>query len=123
MSKYDELFLEGLKNILDNGIMVENERTGENCLTIPRLTFIYDESFVPITTVKQGYAYSAWAEILGYLRQYQWATEFKRAGANTWFANANNPVWQNNPNCEGENHVGKVYGAVLEKAYIKDFIF
>lgn len=120
MSKYDDIYLEGLSNILEYGNMIDNDRTGEKCLTVPRLSFTYDNSFVPLPTVKQGYAYPAWAEMLGYLRQYEWADDFDRIGAKTWYANSNSPKWQSNEFCEGTNHMGKVYGAVLEKDYVRN---
>ena len=101
---------------LEEGKMIYNKRTGENCLTIPEFDYKLEaDSPIPLLSVKQSFPVSAWAEMLGYLRRYQWANQFDKIGAKTWYGNANKTqAWLDNPNRLGENHIGQVYGAALE---------
>lgn len=114
MLKYEEQYLNLGKRILEEGVWVENERTGRKCLTIPEAEIkIYGEE-IPLLTTKQSYPVSALAEVLGYLRGYEWADQFDKIGAKTWYVNANETeAWLNNPNRLMENHIGKVYGAAI----------
>ncbi len=116
MSKYELDYLNLCQKVLDEGVWVHNERTGRDCLTIPEHTLYYDCSQPPpLLTTKRSFPVSAWAEILGYLRRYEWASEFSAIGTNTWKVNANETqAWLDNPNRLGEDHLGKVYGAALE---------
>ncbi|MBW2683591.1 MAG: thymidylate synthase, partial [Deltaproteobacteria bacterium] len=52
------------------------------------------------------------AEMLGYLRGYTNAADFRKIGCNTWNANANeNSVWLANPFRKGTDDMGRCYGA------------
>jgi len=121
----DKQFLELGKKIIEEGVWVNNERTGTKCLTVIGHTMTYDVGAgeVPLLNTKQSFPVSAVAEIIGYLRKYTNAQQFADIGAKTWFVNANETVaWLNNPNRKGENDMGKVYGAAqcegeLEKVY------
>ncbi|MCP4987970.1 MAG: hypothetical protein GY928_18535 [Colwellia sp.] len=105
-------FLNLGQKILDEGEWVENERTGVRCKTIIGHTMeIGDE--IPLLTTKQSFPVSAIAEIVGYLRGYTNAQDFANIQCPTWFVNANETqAWLDNPNREGEDDMGKVYGAV-----------
>lgn len=49
--------------------------------------------------------------MLGYLRGYDNAAQFRAIGCNTWNANANeNSTWLANPYRKGEDDMGRVYG-------------
>ena len=49
--------------------------------------------------------------MLGYLRGYNSAADFRELGTKTWDANANvNEAWLNNPVRKGEDDMGRVYG-------------
>ncbi len=102
------------KEIVDNGVMVYNKRTGVNCLTIPRWDFTFDvgNGPAPILTTRKINWQAAIAELLGYWRGYTSAADFRKLGTKTWDANANlNEAWLKNPHRTGEDDMGFVYGA------------
>lgn len=127
--KYNQDYRDLGHQILNEGVWVENQRTGTRCKTIIGATLKYDVGAgeVPLLSDKQSFPLSATAELLGYLRGYTNAGDFARIGSPTWFGNANeNEAWLNNPHRKGENDMGKVYGAIgrdfggidqLEKVY------
>ena len=100
------------KRILDEGVWVENKRTGVKCLTVINADLEYDVGageFPLLTTRKVPYK-GAIAELIGYLRGYTNAQQFADLGAPTWFANANeNEAWLNNPHRKGPNDMGLAY--------------
>ncbi|MGP1956973.1 MAG: thymidylate synthase [Arsenophonus sp. NC-PE1-MAG3] len=99
--------------IIDEGQWVENKRTGVRCLTIINADFEYHvaNNQFPLITTRKSFYKVAIAELLGYLRGYSNAAQFRDIGCNTWNANANeNQVWINNPNRKGEDDMGRVYG-------------
>ena len=99
--------------IFNEGAWVINERTGQRCLTVINADMEYDcsEGHIPMLTTKKTYWRSAIAEMLGYLRGYDNAEQFKAIGCNTWNANANdNKHWLDNPNRKGKGDMGRVYG-------------
>ncbi len=117
MIKYEQDYLSMCKHILEHGNMQYNKRTGTNCLTIPEYTLEYDVGAgeVPLLTTKQCFPISAVAEIIGYLRRYEWADQFADIGSKTWYDNANKTqAWLDNEHRLGDNHIGQVYGAALE---------
>lgn len=122
MLKYEKDYLDALQYILDEGKWIKNKRTGVDCLTVPFLDFTYNPEDIPLLTVKQCYPVSSWAERLGYWRAYDNAQQFADIGSPTWFKDANKPSWQNNPNCEGECHMGRVYGAATEPHEIPELL-
>jgi thymidylate synthase len=65
----------------------------------------------PILTTKRVAFYPCVAEMLGFLRGYDNATDFQDLGCNVWNANANeNEQWVNNPSRLGNNDLGRIYG-------------
>jgi len=99
--------------IINDGVWVENARTGQRCLTIINADLVYDmrEGVLPILTTKKVAWESAIAEFLGYLKGFQYAHQFRDLGCNTWNANANeNDAWLLNRYREGEDHMGRCYG-------------
>lgn len=106
-------YLDLCRRIITEGVWVENERTGKRCLTVINADFEYDcsEGKLPILTTKKSYWKPAIAEMLGYLRGYNSAAQFRELGCNTWNANANeNKAWLNNPWRIGEDDMGRCYG-------------
>lgn len=102
------------KRVINEGEWVENKRTGKRCLTIINADFEYDvsEGFLPVLTTKKLFWKQAIAEMLGYLRGYTSAAQFRAIGCNTWNANANeNKDWLKNPFRIGEDDMGRCYGA------------
>lgn len=112
------------KRILDEGVWLSNARTKQKTLAIVGATFEFDlsDGTVPVVTTKKLFWRSAIAEMLGYIRGYQSAAQFRTLGCNTWNANANeNEAWLNSPYRKGEDDMGLCYG-VIGRAFpgIKD---
>ncbi|WP_318418529.1 thymidylate synthase [Photobacterium leiognathi] len=101
------------QRIVDDGVWIENERTGKRCLTVINADLTYDvaNNQFPLITTRKSFWKAAIAELLGYLRGYDNAAQFRAIGCNTWNANANdNQSWLNNPHRKGEDDMGRVYG-------------
>lgn len=65
----------------------------------------------PLVTTRKSYWKAAIAELLGYLRGYDNAEQFRAIGCNTWNANANdNKAWLKNPYRKGKDTLGRIYG-------------
>ncbi|WGL98792.1 thymidylate synthase [Arsenophonus sp. aPb] len=106
-------YLDLCQRIIDEGQWIENKRTGVRCLTIINADLEYDvaNNQFPLITTRKSFYKAAIAELLGYLRGYSSAAQFRDIGCNTWNANANeNQAWLNNPNRKGEDDMGRVYG-------------
>ena len=109
------------QRIIDQGSWVENKRTGKRCLTVINADLNYDvgNNQFPLITTRKSYWKSAIAEILGYIRGYDNAADFRALGTKTWDANANeNEQWLNNPFRKGEDDMGRVYG-VQGRSWLK----
>ena len=106
-------YLELGRRIVDEGVWVANARTGKRCLTLINATLEYDvgAGLFPLVTTRKAYYKSAIAELLGYLRGYDSAAQFRAIGTKTWDANANdNQAWLANPHRKGVDDMGRVYG-------------
>lgn len=106
-------YLELCQRIIDEGQWVENKRTGVRCLTVINADLEYDvgNNQFPLITTRKSFYKAAIAELLGYLRGYDNAAQFREIGCNTWNANANkNQAWLDNPHRKGEDDMGRVYG-------------
>lgn len=122
MYNYEELYRDQIRTILSKGKWIYNERTGTRCLTIPRYVAEYqlDPKTPPLLNGRPSYPVSAVAEIIGYLRRYEWANQFASIGSNTWSVNANETqAWLDNKNRKGHNHVGQIYGAAVGEEHIR----
>ncbi|MEC7460323.1 MAG: thymidylate synthase, partial [Pseudomonadota bacterium] len=75
-------YLELCRRIVDEGVWIENERTGKRCLTVINADLSYDVggNKFPIITTRKSYWKAAIAELLGYLRGYGSAAEFRKLG-------------------------------------------
>lgn len=101
------------QRIINSGEWVYNARTDTRCLTVINADLEYDvgENEFPLLTTRKSYYKAAIAELLGYLRGYDNAAQFRAIGCNTWNANANeNAAWLANPHRRGEDDLGRVYG-------------
>ena len=108
-------YLDLCHRIANEGKWVSNERTGKRCLTVINADLTYDVSKgeFPLVTTRKSFWKSAIAEIIGYLRGYDNAADFRALGTKTWDANANqNEVWLNNSYRKGEDDMGLCYGAI-----------
>lgn len=106
-------YLELSKRIIEEGVWIANKRTGKRCLTIINADLSYNVggNEFPIITTRKSYWKAAIAELLGYLRGYDNAADFRKLGAKTWDANANeNSAWLANPARKGVDDMGRVYG-------------
>ncbi|MDN4503831.1 thymidylate synthase [Alteromonadaceae bacterium BrNp21-10] len=106
-------YLQLCQRIVDEGIWIENQRTGKRCLTVIDASLEYrtDRNEFPLITTRKSYWKSAIAEFIGYIRGYDNADDFRKLGTKTWDANANlNQDWLNNPYRKGEDDMGRVYG-------------
>ncbi|PJE80154.1 Thymidylate synthase [invertebrate metagenome] len=106
-------YLDLCQRIIDEGKWIENKRTGKRCLTVINAQLTYDiaNNQFPMVTTRRCFWKSAIAELLGYLRGYDSAADFRKIGTKTWDANANlNTDWLNNSHRKGEDDMGRVYG-------------
>jgi len=106
-------YLDLCQRIIDEGVWIDNKRTGKRCLTVVDADLTYDvgNNEFPLITTRKSFYKSAIAEILGYLRGYDNAADFRQLGTKTWDANANeNTAWLNNEHRKGDDDMGRVYG-------------
>lgn len=114
-------YLDLAQRIINEGTWVANQRTGKRCLTLINADLTYDVAGnkFPIITTRKSYWKAAIAELLGYIRGYDNAAQFRALGTKTWDANANeNAVWLANPVRKGADDMGRVYG-VQGRAWAK----
>lgn len=107
-------YLDLCEKVLSEGVWVENRRTGMRCLTIINADMEYDCSngVLPVLTTKKVAWKQAIMEMLGYLRGYTSAAQFRAIGCNTWNANANDNLdWLANRFRRGPDDMGRCYGA------------
>lgn len=106
-------YLDLCRRILESGEWVYNERTGKRCLTIINADLEYDLSRgeIPLVTTRKAYYKSAIAELLGYLKGFDNAADFRALGTKTWDSNANETqAWLDSPHRKGTDDMGRVYG-------------
>jgi len=114
-------YLDLSQRIIDEGTWVANSRTGKRCLTLINADLSYDVAGnkFPIITTRKSYWKAAIAELLGYIRGYDNAAQFRALGTKSWDANANeNAVWLANSVRKGADDMGRVYG-VQGRAWLK----
>ncbi|MEQ8408894.1 MAG: thymidylate synthase [Gammaproteobacteria bacterium] len=106
-------YLDLCQRLIDEGVWIDNERTGKRCLTVINADLQYDVAGneFPIITTRKSYWKAAIAELIGYLRGYDNAADFRALGTKSWDANANeNAAWLANPVRQGDDDMGRVYG-------------
>lgn len=106
-------YLELCRRVVDQGEWILNERTGKRCKTVINADLEYDvrDGTLPVLTTKKTFWKPAIAEMLGYLRGYSSAAQFRALGTNTWNANANdNKAWLENAFRTGTDDIGRSYG-------------
>lgn len=108
MQEYKSL----LEEVMTHGIDKPN-RTGVDARSLFFCTFRHNmEDGFPLLTTKK----MAWTpivgELLGFLRGFTSAAQFRELGCKIWDANANeNELWLDNPYRRGEDDLGRIYGA------------
>lgn len=105
-------YLDLMQEIRTSGIRQSN-RTGIDTLTLPGAMLKFDlrEGFPAVTTKKLAFN-QVKGELIGFLRGYTSAAEFRELGCTIWDQNANeNEAWLKNPNRKGTDDLGRIYGA------------
>ena len=118
VERAEKQYIEGLRKIYEEGTDIQNSRTKVKCRTYINIDITYDcttDKLPLLTTRKIPNPYIAIAELLGYIKGFTSAKQFRELGTKTWDANANlNETWLNNPNRKGEDDLGLIYGAVAK---------
>ena len=115
LNKFDLFYQQVGKELIKEGVWIKNPRTGVRCLTGRTQVFTMDSQTddVPVVTSRRVPFKPAIMESVGYLQGLTNAKAFSALSVNTWFKNANeNEAWLNNPNRDGEDDMGFVYGAI-----------
>lgn len=114
VNEFDNNYIDICKKIINKGFVQHNERTKKRCATVFGDLKEYDLSTgkFPLLTTKQMDIRPIAAELLGFIRGYTNAADFRQAGCKIWDANANKTqAWLDNPNRKGEDDLGRIYGA------------
>ena len=104
-------FLALVRSVLDTGTWQEN-RTGIRSIGLPGASMRFDlaEGFPAITTRRLPFK-SAVGELIGFLRGYRNAADFRALGCKVWDQNANeNAAWLANPYRIEPDWLGEIYG-------------
>jgi thymidylate synthase len=104
-------YLNLLQDILDNG-QREPNRTGIDTLTLPGAMLKFDlrDGFPAVTTKKLAFKQVV-GELIGFLRGYTSAADFRAVGCTVWDQNANeNKAWLASPFRKGVDDLGRIYG-------------
>lgn len=114
-------YLNLLKTVLAEGTRQAN-RTGIDAITTTgeMMKFKMSDGFPAVTTKRLAFK-AVKGELLGFLRAYDNAADFRALGCNIWDQNANedgiDPLgnvvpnkWLTNPNRKGTDDLGRIYG-------------
>src|SRR5690606_25188964 len=107
-------YLDLCHRIVDEGVWVENKRTGKRCLTVINADLEYNvgANEFPLVTSRTIYWTVVFAELLGYLCGHANAARFIGIGCNACFASANERApWIAKPYRKGEDARRRVSGA------------
>ena len=118
IKRAEKQYLDAMRRIHTEGVDLHNARTGEVCRTVVNVDLVYDGTTnkAPLLTTREIInPYLGIAEFLGYIRGVRSAEEMRALGTRSWDANANsNKSWLANPNRQGEDDLGMIYGAVAK---------
>lgn len=104
---------------------VKTNRTGNPTIGYhgDMMKFDMADGFPAVTTKKLAFK-ACVGEMLGFLRGYDNAAQFRALGSRVWDANANDPgkpgfpnAWLNNPNRKGTDDLGRIYGVQARRWY------
>jgi thymidylate synthase len=104
-------YLDLLARVLHEGTW-QNNRTGIRTKMLPGAMMQFDLGHgFPVVTTKKLYFDVVKAELLGFVRGYTSAADFRKLGCKIWDANANDNVqWLQNSWRRGPDDLGRVYG-------------
>jgi thymidylate synthase len=90
----------------------QKNRTGIDTFMIPGGMMQFDFTYgFPIITTKRIAFGQVVGELLGFIRGYDNARDFRKLGCTIWDANANrNAQWLKNPLRQGTDDLGRIYG-------------
>lgn len=116
VNKFDEDYKALLEEILRDGTWQQN-RTGIKTKFIPGAMIKYDlRQGFPATTLKKLAFKAVTGELIGFLRGYTNAAQFRELNCKIWDQNANeNEAWLKNPNRKGTDDLGMIYGAMWRR--------
>ncbi len=103
-------YLNALRKVYEEGTD-RPDRTGVGTRSLFGLQMEFDlqEGFPAVTTKKLAFKQVV-GELIGFIRGYTSAAQFRELGCNIWDANANdNQAWRLNPNREGTDDLGRIY--------------
>ena len=110
MNKLEQPYLDLLSTIMKTGTRQKN-RTGIDTFMLPggMMQFDLTQGF-PAVTTKQLFFNAVKGELIGFLRGYTSAKQFRDLGCKIWDQNANeNKAWLANPARRGEDDLGYIY--------------
>lgn len=108
-------YLNLLRQCRREGVRQKN-RTGVDTFMIPGGMMSFDCGWrFPILTTKKVNFDAVKAELIGFIRGYTSAADFRRLGTRIWDANANDPAanggkWHNSVYRKGTDDLGRIYG-------------
>ncbi len=104
-------YIDLLEKVLKYGDDVP-DRTGTGCRSIKCEVLKFDlQNGFPLLTTKKMYTKQLVGELIGFIRGYDNAENFRKLGCTIWDANANDDAgWLNNPNRKGVDDLGRIYG-------------
>jgi thymidylate synthase len=86
-----------------------------------RMEFDMRHGFPLVTAKSVPYEKQCLTELIGFLRGYTSAADFRALGCTIWDLNANNePAWLNNPARRGHDDLGRIYGAQWRDIRVED---
>lgn len=105
-------YIDLIQEVLHNGVPRVN-RTTQNDIFIPSGYMKFDlRKGFPAVTTKQLFYKQSIGEILGFIRGYNNAADFRALGCKIWDSDANeNKAWLASPYRKGEDDLGKIYGS------------
>ncbi|HEY9210480.1 MAG TPA: thymidylate synthase [Methylotenera sp.] len=105
-------YLDLVQSIIETGTWQEN-RTGIKTISVPGAMMRFDllkDGFPAITTKRLAFK-TAISEMVGFLRAYKSAADFRTLGCKVWDQNANeNSQWLANPFRQEVDDLGEIYG-------------
>lgn len=109
MKQYQAL----IRDVLENGTDMRNNRTGKICRTAVGAQVTYDlRRGFPVLTTRKFPFRSVVGELLAFFRGYTNAADFRALGCKFWDANANQTkAWLESPFRKGPDDTGRSYGA------------
>jgi len=114
-------YLDLLQDILDNGAdRMDRTGVGTRAVFGRELRFRMRDGFPAITTKKLAFK-SVVGELIGFIRGYDNASQFRALGCKVWDQNANeNAQWLANPHRKGTDDLGMIYGVQWRKLPMPD---